>query len=61
MKLVDSLADRPFATKNAWKVYPTVNHGFAAARANLSDPEGKAQYEDVYGRLGTFFTRAFEA
>jgi len=59
-KLVDTLADRPFATKNSWKVYPSVNHGFAAARANLTDPDGKAQFEDVYSRLSSFFKRAFE-
>jgi len=59
-KLVDTLADRPWATKNSWKVYPTVNHGFAAARANLTDPEGKAQFEDVYARLSSFFKRNFE-
>jgi dienelactone hydrolase len=31
------------------------HHGWAAARANLDDPENKKAFEDVYGRLATFF------
>jgi hypothetical protein len=32
-----------------------VHHGWAAARANLDDPENKKQYEDLYGTLAGFF------
>lgn len=34
------------------------HHGWAAARADLKDPENKKQYEDVYRRLGEYFTCA---
>jgi len=60
-KMVDALEKKPFASKNAYKVYSTAGHGFAAARANLADPEGKKQYEDVYGRTATFFNDVFVA
>ncbi|KLO20021.1 hypothetical protein SCHPADRAFT_912270 [Schizopora paradoxa] len=59
-KMVDKISHKPFAEKNAYKLYPTMFHGWAAARANLDDPENKKQFEDVYARLSTFFTGAFE-
>ncbi|KAF8525185.1 alpha/beta-hydrolase [Hysterangium stoloniferum] len=54
-KLVKAISDKPFASRNAYKLYPTVHHGWAAARADLSDPENKKQYEDLYGTLAGFF------
>ena len=33
------------------------HHGWAAARANLKDAENLKQYEDVYRRLGEFFSK----
>lgn len=49
------MSNKPFASKNVYKIYHTMNHGWAAARGNLTDPEGKAQFEDVYGRLAAFY------
>lgn len=37
----------------------TRSHGWAAARGNLSDPDGKREYEDLYSRAATFFKNAF--
>jgi len=58
-KMIKAISDKPWASKNVYKVYPTQIHGFAAARGDLTDPEVKAQYEDVYGRTATFFKEAF--
>ena len=33
------------------------HHGWAAARANLSDPENLKQYEDVYQRLADYYSK----
>lgn len=55
-KIVKVISNKPFASKNAYKVYSTMHHGWAAARANLDDPENKKQFEDVYGTLGGFFS-----
>jgi len=54
-KLVKAISTKPFASKNAYKHYPTMHHGWAAARADLNDPENKKQYEDVYGTLAGFY------
>ncbi|PRP76474.1 hypothetical protein PROFUN_15134 [Planoprotostelium fungivorum] len=43
------------ASKSVWKRYPTVHHGWAAARGKLDDAENKKQYEDVYRQLSSFF------
>ncbi|KAG8902892.1 hypothetical protein FRC01_009436 [Tulasnella sp. 417] len=59
--IVKALSDKPWSDKNAYKVYPSVSHGFAAARANLTDPDGKAQFEDVYTRTAAFFKNVFES
>lgn len=59
--MVKALSDKPWSDKNAYKVYPSVSHGFAAARANLTDPDGKAQFEDVYTRTAAFFKDVFES
>lgn len=57
-KLVENLGQRPFASKNAYRVYPTMHHGWGGARAKLEDPDNKEQFADVYGRLVTFFKNA---
>ncbi|KAG8826753.1 hypothetical protein FRC19_007766 [Serendipita sp. 401] len=57
-KMVSELESKPFASKNAYRVYPTMHHGWAAARANLDDEENLKQYKDVYSRLATFFQNA---
>lgn len=31
------------------------HHGWAAARGDLSNPENKKEYEDVYSRVAAFF------
>lgn len=54
-KIVEAISIKPFASKNAYKLYSTMHHGWAAARANLDDPENKKQYEDLYGTLAGFF------
>jgi len=33
--LVKAISSKPFAAKNSYKVYPTMHHGWAAARADL--------------------------
>lgn len=38
-----------------YREYPTQDHGFAAARANLLKDDNKTAYQDVYKRLGHFF------
>ncbi|CAE6437719.1 unnamed protein product [Rhizoctonia solani] len=40
-----------------YKLYSDVHHGFAAARAELDNPQCKAAYEDVYQRLTSFFNK----
>lgn len=49
---------KPWADKNAYRVYPTMHHGWGGARADLEDEENKREFEDVYGRLATFFKNA---
>ena len=41
--------------------FPSSHHGFAGARAKLSDPENKKQFELFYSKASAFFQRAFEA
>jgi len=59
-KMVEKISKKPFADKNMYRYYPTMFHGWAAARADLDDPENKKQFEDVYVRLSNFFLGAFE-
>jgi dienelactone hydrolase len=54
------LKKNEFASKNSYKRYPTMSHGWAAARSNLKDPDVKAQYEDVYSTAAGFFKNVFE-
>lgn len=44
-------------TKGDFKHYDTVHHGWAAARANLKDPENLKCFEDVYRRLADFYAK----
>ncbi|QRW00076.1 dienelactone hydrolase family protein [Ceratobasidium sp. AG-Ba] len=57
-KIVDEIGKKDFAAKNAYKVYPDMHHGWAAARADLKDANNKKAYEDVYGTSVTFFKNA---
>ncbi|KAJ9125982.1 hypothetical protein QFC24_002254 [Naganishia onofrii] len=54
-KIVEALKSKPFADKCEHKTYPNMHHGWAAARADLSNPENKKEYEDVYSRVAAFF------
>ncbi|KDQ20454.1 hypothetical protein BOTBODRAFT_40628 [Botryobasidium botryosum FD-172 SS1] len=55
----DAVSKKPFASKNTFHYFETVRHGFAGARANLSDPENKKQFEFFYQEVTNFFQRAF--
>jgi len=57
-KFVATLSKKPFAAKVASKYYSNMFHGWAASRANLSDPENKKEYEEVYSRDSAFFKSA---
>jgi len=58
-KIVNVLSKKSFAAKVDSKRYSTMHHGWAAARGNLSDPDNKREYEDLYSRAATFFKNAF--
>ncbi|KII86382.1 hypothetical protein PLICRDRAFT_43972 [Plicaturopsis crispa FD-325 SS-3] len=58
-KIVDLIAQKPFAAKNDSKHYANMFHGWAAARADLTNEENKKEYEDVYARLVHFFKNAW--
>ncbi|KAG8772680.1 hypothetical protein FRC12_002947 [Ceratobasidium sp. 428] len=60
-KIVETISKKPFASKNAYKVYDDMYHGWAAARADFDKPETKKAYEDVYGTSVTFFKNAFSS
>ncbi|KAG8905793.1 hypothetical protein FRB99_008218 [Tulasnella sp. 403] len=59
-KFMKAMSEKPFASKNQYKHYHSVHHGFAAARGDLKDPEVKKQYTDVYERTAAFFNSVFE-
>ena len=42
--MVQILKDKPFGSKNVYKVYPTMFHGWAAARGDLSNEENKKEF-----------------
>ncbi|KAG9099205.1 hypothetical protein FS749_001817 [Ceratobasidium sp. UAMH 11750] len=48
-KIIKAISTKSFASKNVYKVYSDMHHGWVAARANLDDSIGKKAYEDVYG------------
>ncbi|KAG8998153.1 hypothetical protein FRB93_013835 [Tulasnella sp. JGI-2019a] len=52
------LESKPFASKNVYKYYSTMPHGWAAARANFADEENLKEYKDVYARATAFFKNA---
>ncbi|KAI0666316.1 hypothetical protein C8Q78DRAFT_1060766 [Trametes maxima] len=56
-QILEIVSKKPFSDKSDYKLYGSF-HGFAAARANLDDPENKKHYEDLYARLLTFFSKA---
>jgi len=53
------VSKKPFASKNSLHHFETVPHGFASARAKLSDPENKKQFELFYEKVTKFFQGAF--
>ncbi|KAI0757364.1 dienelactone hydrolase family-domain-containing protein [Daedaleopsis nitida] len=58
-QILEIISKKPIADKSDYKLYDSF-HGFAAARANLDDPENKKHYEDLYCRLVTFFSKALD-
>jgi len=56
-KITDILSKKPFASKNGYKHFDSF-HGWAAARANLDDPDNKAKYEELYCELIKFTKNA---
>lgn len=52
---MEGLNGKPFASKNVYKYYSTVIHGWAGARADFKDEENLKQYKDVYSQVCTFF------
>jgi len=60
-KVWEFASKKPFAHLNRYVYYETVHHGFAAARANLSDPENLKQYGHFYSTVSDFFAKAFAA
>ncbi|KAL1413288.1 hypothetical protein Q8F55_001044 [Vanrija albida] len=55
--IVGAMQGKKFEEQCAYHFYNTVHHGWAAARADLSDAENFKQYEDVYQRLADYFAR----
>ncbi|KAH8120485.1 hypothetical protein DFH11DRAFT_1499585 [Phellopilus nigrolimitatus] len=58
--MIEKLKQKPYADKIAYKYYPNMFHGWAAARADLENEENKKEFEDVYSKLREFFAGAFE-
>lgn len=58
-EIVELLSKKQFSAKCDSKCYTGMFHGWAAARADLSDPENKREYEDLYSRAAAFFKNAF--
>ncbi|KAJ3556318.1 hypothetical protein NM688_g2094 [Phlebia brevispora] len=56
-KIVQTMSKKPFASKNDYRHFDSF-HGFAAARANLDDPDNKAKYEELYRTLIKFVKNA---
>lgn len=57
--MIQRLSNKPFADQIAYKLYPNMFHGWAAARADLENDENKKEFEDVYSRLKDFFSSVF--
>lgn len=47
--------------REARKLTECRHHGWAAARADLSNPENRKQFDDVYQRLADFFSKVDRA
>ncbi|KAK6909275.1 hypothetical protein I203_103292 [Kwoniella mangroviensis CBS 8507] len=56
-KIEEAIKSKPFASKSDYHLYDTVHHGWAAARADLKNPENLKQYEDVYQRTADYFAK----
>lgn len=54
-ELVEALDKLPFSSKNAYRYYEKMHHGWAAARADLDNEENRKEFGDVYSRLASFF------
>lgn len=50
------LNSKPFAGKNIWKVYPTMHHGFCAARGDWTNEEQAKCANDALGISAQFFS-----
>ncbi|KAF7310599.1 Dienelactone hydrolase family protein [Mycena chlorophos] len=57
IKIVKEIATKPFAAQNDNKLYANMHHGWAAARADLTKEDNKAEFRDVYSRLSQFFDK----
>ncbi|BEI89633.1 uncharacterized protein CcaverHIS019_0209950 [Cutaneotrichosporon cavernicola] len=51
------MKEKPFAKECDYVLYDTVHHGWVGARADLSDPENRKQFDAVYQRLADYFAR----
>ncbi|KAL7285798.1 hypothetical protein ACG7TL_000907 [Trametes sanguinea] len=49
-QILEIVSKKSFASQNDHKFYASP-HGFGGARADLEDPQGKQDYEDLYARL----------
>ncbi|PSS37124.1 hypothetical protein PHLCEN_2v997 [Hermanssonia centrifuga] len=56
-KIVNVISKKSFADKNDSRIFDSF-HGFAAARADLDDPDNKAKYVDLYCTLIKFVKKA---
>lgn len=52
--IAHAMLQKPFHDKCDFHLYNTVHHGWAAARANLEDPENSKQFDDVYQRVADY-------
>ncbi|ORY35779.1 dienelactone hydrolase [Naematelia encephala] len=57
VKYISEANKEKFGDESDFKLYDTVHHGWAAARANLRDEENLKQFQDVYQRLAEFFAK----
>ncbi|TKY87114.1 hypothetical protein EX895_003791 [Sporisorium graminicola] len=56
-KFQEVVQQKPFAKDSVYKLYPDSHHGWAAARADLSDEGNLKNFQDVYQRLADFFNK----
>ncbi|KAJ7225897.1 Alpha/Beta hydrolase protein [Mycena pura] len=57
VKILQEVAKKPFASRCDNKLYADMFHGWAAARADLTNQNNKEQFEDLYTRLAQFFSK----